>query len=101
MYVGVIIDISGRGVIETPMVGSLTDQHKTASNARNALGRCGTAEEVAELISFLLSDKSSFCTGTVGYMTWYLPFFINILTTCRFIILMLGGRGKLYYPVYG
>ena len=61
------IELSDRGVIETPMVGFLTEQHKTAANTRNALGRCGTAEEVADLIAFLLSDKSSFCSGTVSF----------------------------------
>ena len=46
----------------------MTDAHKAASTARNAIGRSGTAEEVAELISFLLSEKSAFCTGTVKSM---------------------------------
>lgn len=31
--------------------------------AAHALGRIGTAEEVAELAAFLASDKASFCTG--------------------------------------
>ncbi|KAH8702968.1 short-chain dehydrogenase/reductase SDR, partial [Phaeosphaeriaceae sp. PMI808] len=62
---GVRINAIAPGIVETAMVGFLTEQHKVAANSRNALGRSGTAQEVAELISFLLSDKSSFCTGTV------------------------------------
>jgi meso-butanediol dehydrogenase / (S,S)-butanediol dehydrogenase / diacetyl reductase len=60
------------GSIRTPML------HRSASHfapdlpneaaferfgASHPLGRIGTAEEVAELAAFLLSDKSGFCTG--------------------------------------
>lgn len=62
------------GTIHTPLVDKLfrdfsDKDHKTVEqywqeeNALFARGKAGTAGEVAEMVFFLLSDKSSFCTG--------------------------------------
>ncbi|MBC8111501.1 MAG: SDR family oxidoreductase, partial [Verrucomicrobia bacterium] len=52
---------------ETPLAGNLlsTPEKKEASNKRHPLGRYGTAEELAGVANFLLSDDSSWMTGQV------------------------------------
>jgi len=55
----------GPGYIDTPLLNKLSDEHKKALIAKHPIGRLGRAEEVAELVLFLSSDKSSFMTG--GY----------------------------------
>jgi NAD(P)-dependent dehydrogenase (short-subunit alcohol dehydrogenase family) len=53
------------GSIDTPMLDRVaaTRGGKEQIGAHNPLGRVGTAEEAAELIAFLASDKAGFITG--------------------------------------
>ena len=53
------------GWIETDMTKELPDAAKKAMAEGAALGRAGTAREVAEAIAFLASDRSAFITGEV------------------------------------
>jgi 3-oxoacyl-[acyl-carrier protein] reductase len=53
------------GWIETDMTQSLPEEAKKAMAAGAALGRSGTAREVAEAIAFLASDRAAFVTGEV------------------------------------
>ena len=64
------------GTIETPLYHQAIDKYCQQSGADKAqvhqeeaalqpLGRLGKAEEVAELVSFLVSDKASFITGSL------------------------------------
>lgn len=46
------------------MMAAVTDQAKDLYKQLAPLGRNGKAEEVANLIHWLLSDASSFVTGT-------------------------------------
>ena len=53
------------GFIETDMTNVLKDEIKENINAQIPLKRMGTAREVAEVIYFLGSEKSSYITGQV------------------------------------
>ena len=53
------------GFIATDMTSVLSDSVKENINAQIPLKRMGTAKEVAEVIYFLGSDKSSYVTGQV------------------------------------
>lgn len=55
----------GPGYIETALLkDNLNKEMMQAVAAKSAMNRLGTAEEVAELVVFLNSDKSSFTTGS-------------------------------------
>lgn len=53
----------GPGYIKTPLLSSLDDATMQALVGLHPIGRLGEAEEVAELILWLASDKASFVTG--------------------------------------
>ncbi|KFF13524.1 short-chain dehydrogenase [Chryseobacterium soli] len=55
----------GPGYIETPLLENMSGDQKESLIAKHPIGRLGTAQEVAELVLFLSSEKSSFMTG--GY----------------------------------
>lgn len=61
------INAIGPGPVETPMVAStLADpQALMAMRASIPMGRLGQPEEIAEVVSFLLSQRASFITGQI------------------------------------
>ena len=62
---GINVNCVCPGVIDTPMNASFSKADMDALKEETPLGRIGTAEEVAELIYFLCSEKSNFITGQI------------------------------------
>lgn len=51
------------GYIETPMTAQAPENFRDASLALTPLGRLGQPEDVAHVVAFLLSEKSSYLSG--------------------------------------
>ncbi|MEP2669416.1 MAG: SDR family oxidoreductase [Cyclobacteriaceae bacterium] len=58
------VNAVGPGFIETPLLNALDAEMKGQLVALHPIGRLGKSEEVAELIYWLASDKSSFVSGS-------------------------------------
>ncbi|MGH1359134.1 MAG: SDR family NAD(P)-dependent oxidoreductase [Burkholderiaceae bacterium] len=63
---GIRVNAIGPGYIETPMTEHRTQDQKARDEieSRHSMGRLGKAEEVAELVLWLSSPRSSFVTGS-------------------------------------
>jgi 2-dehydro-3-deoxy-L-rhamnonate dehydrogenase (NAD+) len=60
---GVLVNSVAPAVIDTPMVGTMSQEHIDYMVTRIPLGRLGKTEEVAALICWLSSEEMSFSTG--------------------------------------
>jgi 3alpha(or 20beta)-hydroxysteroid dehydrogenase len=60
---GIRVNAVHPGYIETPMTASAPPEFRAANVAETPLGRTGTAEEVAALVAFLISDAASYVSG--------------------------------------
>lgn len=61
----VTVNAVAPGFIETDMTAALTDEMKNAYAASIPLGRLGSAQDVADAVAFLASDKAAYITGQV------------------------------------
>lgn len=62
---GIRVNAVAPGVIATDLISEQSDEVLERVKGDTALGRLGTAEEVAKVIRFLVSDDASFVTGQV------------------------------------
>ena len=61
------VNVIAPSLTDTPLAANLlnSEEKKEAAGKRHPLQRVGNAEEMAQLVSFLLSDNSSWITGQV------------------------------------
>ncbi|MDL2205751.1 3-oxoacyl-ACP reductase FabG [Eubacteriales bacterium OttesenSCG-928-N13] len=62
---GILVNCVAPGAIDTDMNAHLSTDDRQALMDETPLGRLGTPEEIAELLTFLASDKAGFLTGQV------------------------------------
>jgi 3-oxoacyl-[acyl-carrier protein] reductase len=60
---GVLVNCIAPAVIETPILGQISEEHISYMTSRIPLARVGQPEEVAALICWLASEEMTFSTG--------------------------------------
>ena len=60
---GVTVNCIAPGFTDTEMTQSLPDDHKNQLLSKIPLGKLGTPEDIANAVSFLVSDKANYITG--------------------------------------
>jgi NAD(P)-dependent dehydrogenase (short-subunit alcohol dehydrogenase family) len=62
---GIRVNAVAPAVIDTPLLRQAPQEVAAQVVALHPIGRIGQISEVAELVAFLASDRSSFCTGAI------------------------------------
>jgi 3-oxoacyl-[acyl-carrier protein] reductase len=62
---GIRANVVAPGFIESDMVANLRPSVRTKAEADTALGHFGTPDDVADAVSFLVSDRAKYITGAV------------------------------------
>ena len=60
---GITVNAVAPGFVDTDMTSAISEEQREAMISRTALGRMGTAEDVAGAVSFLASDAAAYITG--------------------------------------
>ena len=62
---GITANVVAPGFVETDMTASLDEKRRGDIAAQVPLGRFCSAEEIAEVVSFIASKKASYITGAI------------------------------------
>ena len=62
---GITANVITPGFVETDMTSSLDEKRRSEIAAQVPLGRFCSAEEIAEVVSFIASSKASYITGAI------------------------------------
>jgi len=62
---GITANVIAPGFVETDMTSSLDEERRSDIAAQVPLGRFCSAEEIAEVVSFIASSKASYITGAI------------------------------------
>ena len=62
---GITANVIAPGFVETDMTSSLGEKRRSDIAAQVPLGRFCSAEEIAEVVSFIASSKASYITGAI------------------------------------
>ena len=62
---GITCNAVAPGFIDTEMTAQMTDKAKEAVKTQIPLGRVGKVDDIAEVVTFLASEKASYMTGQV------------------------------------
>ena len=68
-HLGIRVNAVCPGFIDTPLLAPYNDLMRAAITMRIPVGRMGMADEVAEIVRFLVGPESSYCTGEVFPVT--------------------------------
>jgi 2-dehydro-3-deoxy-L-rhamnonate dehydrogenase (NAD+) len=60
---GILVNSIAPAVIDTPILGQITEEHISYMTSRIPLGRMGQPQEVAALVCWLASEEMTFSTG--------------------------------------
>ena len=60
---GIRVNCVAPGVIQTPILDQLPPESTQLMLSKSPMGRFGTADEVAAVVQFLVSDDASFITA--------------------------------------
>lgn len=62
---GILANVVAPGFIETDMTAAMTPEARQAMSQQIPLERLGTPEDIANLVTFLASDRASYITGQI------------------------------------
>ena len=60
---GITVNVIAPGFIETDMTGELSEEQKSSLLGQIPIGRMGTVQDIANAVSFLVSEKAGYITG--------------------------------------